>query len=163
MTISLLSPPNLLPPLLVTSQLVTHLRLSSSPHPNLCQPDTSLSWVLLILCTPRRTIIQVYIWLNIPGIKGTWQRMRFTAMSLSSGSMRTAKEQQRWWAGLAVCLPILKSLKLCFKMTPAFGNNISQQPISNWYGHQPWEVMGIIERAYYCGGQRWWNCLGLGR
>lgn len=72
----LISPPSLLPSLLVIlSQPVIHLRPSSSPHPNFCRSDTSLSWVLLVLCSPRRTVIHVpALWLGVPGIKvhGRW-------------------------------------------------------------------------------------------
>jgi hypothetical protein len=56
-----------------------------------------------------------------------------------------------------MCLLIPKSLKLlAFKITLAFGNNISYQPLSNLYGNLPCivefkEITDIISRAHYFG------------
>lgn len=118
------SPRNMLPPLLVTiSQPIMHLRSS----PNYTLISASLTHPFLESYWYFASIIHIPApWLSVAGTKGIWQVMRFTVMSSGSELMRTTKEQQTWWAGLAMCLSIFKSLKLfTFQMTLASGNNIS--------------------------------------
>lgn len=64
-------------------------------------PDTSLSWVLLALCSPRRTVIHVPApWLGVPGIKvhgRWWSLLQCPGVQDQCEQLRSSKDGELVW------------------------------------------------------------------